>query len=141
MVDELRVERLLRRLTDTTAYLKAERHAGAGEGPRRRWLDGIKYNVIAAVELAVDVGQHLCAAEGWGPPADNSDVFAILADRGVLTTELGTAMARANGFRNVLVHEYVAVDDDLVVANLAHLEDLDRFVAAVAEWLLRSGST
>jgi uncharacterized protein YutE (UPF0331/DUF86 family) len=83
----------------------------------------------------VDVGQHLCAVQGWGPPSTNADTFRILAEHGVLEPGLALDMAKASGFRNVLVHEYVDIREDLVVANLALTSDIRRFVAAVAEWL------
>ncbi|MGH3902502.1 MAG: HepT-like ribonuclease domain-containing protein [Pseudonocardiaceae bacterium] len=37
------------------------------------------------------------------------------------------------GFRNVLVHDYVDVDDGIVLERLA---DLDDFVAVVAAWVV-----
>lgn len=41
-------------------------------------------------------------------------------------------MRQAVGFRNVLVHEYVTVDDAVVLARLTDLEDLDAFVTAMS---------
>ena len=38
------------------------------------------------------------------------------------------------GFRNVLVHEYVDVDDGVVLARLRDPSDLAAFVAAVTAW-------
>jgi uncharacterized protein YutE (UPF0331/DUF86 family) len=43
-------------------------------------------------------------------------------------------MARAVGFRNVLVHEYVGVNDGIVLARLNDLSDLQDFVTSVAGW-------
>ncbi len=83
----------------------------------------------------MDVAQHLCSSEGWGPPADNADALRQLARHEVLATELSEQLARAVGFRNVLVHEYVTVDDGIVVRRLADLSDLDRFVSAVIDWM------
>ena len=48
-------------------------------------------------------------------------------------------MAGAVGFRNVLVHQYVEVDDERVVDNLDRLDDLRRFVGDVARWLSTHG--
>lgn len=45
------------------------------------------------------------------------------------------SMARASGFRNVLVHECVEVRDDLVVASLQRTADILAFIAAIAAWL------
>lgn len=49
--------------------------------------------------------------------------------------EVGRRLARAGGFRNLLVQEYVDVDDRIVVENLGRLADLEDFVAGVAAWL------
>jgi len=46
-------------------------------------------------------------------------------------------VARAVGFRNVLVHQYVDVDDNAVVAALEQLDDFDRYVESVAGWVTR----
>lgn len=137
MVDEFRVRRLLRQATDTVEFLDEEADADAEVRAQRRWLDSIKYNFIAAIECCVDVGQHICAVNGWGPPASNADTFTILASHGVLEGETAGDMARASGFRNVLVHEYIEVRDDLVVGNLDRTGDIRRFVAQIAVWLAR----
>lgn len=135
MVDELRVRRLLRQIIDVVDFLEAEAGAEPAIRGHRRWLDSIKYNFIAAIECCVDLGQHLCAVQGWGPPATNAEVFRLLAAHGVLDPETGERMARASGFRNVLVHEYVAVRDDLVVDNLGRTSDIRDFVRCIADWL------
>ncbi len=135
MVDELRVRRLLRQVTDTVAFLDDEAGVDADVRSQRRWLDSIKYNFIAAIECCIDVGQHLCAVQGWGPPASNADTFVILASHGVLDDEIADRMARASRFRNVLVHEYIEIRDDMVIANLSRTGDLRRFVAEIATWM------
>jgi len=107
-------------------------------GPERRsdplWLPGIKYLMLSAIESCIDVAQHLCATQGWGPPADNGDAMRLLGVHGVLNTELAVQMRRAVGFRNVLVHEYVEVDDDVVRARAADHRDLTDFARSVADW-------
>lgn len=135
MVDEMRVHRLLRQATDVVDFLDAEASADDAIRAQRRWLDSVKYNFVVAIECCVDVGQHLCAVQGWGPPSTNADTFRILSEHAVLPADLATRMAQASGFRNVLVHEYVDVRDDLVVANLARTADIRAFVVAIADWL------
>lgn len=80
----------------------------------------------------MDVAQHICAAEGWGPPADNGDAVRLLGDHRVCTLELARSVRQAVGFRNVLVHEYVRVNDDIVIDRLKALGDLEDFVSRVA---------
>ena len=47
------------------------------------------------------------------------------------------SLARAVGFRNVLVHQYTTVDDSIVLGALDRLEEFDEFVAQVSAWLLQ----
>ena len=134
MVDEDRVLRLLRSIADDTAVLRQE--AGASEERRLdpMWLRGVKYTFVTAIEACVDVAQHICATEGWGPP-DNGDAVRLLGGHGVLTTELAISIRKAVGFRNVLVHDYIEVDDSIVVDRLKSLGDLEEFVRQVAAYV------
>lgn len=137
MVDEVRVERLLRAITDDLAFLRVEAGADAARRDDPAWLRAVKYAFVTTIEACVDVAQHLCASEGWGPPATNADALVVLGRHGVVDGALARRLAQAVGFRNVLVHEYVTVDDVIVERRLDDLSDLDGFVAAVAGWLSR----
>jgi uncharacterized protein YutE (UPF0331/DUF86 family) len=138
VVDEDRVLRLLRSIADDTAVLRQE--AGAGQERRQDpiWLRGVKYTFVTAIEACVDVAQHICATEGWGPPTDNGDAARLLGEHGALTPELAAAMRKAVGFRNVLVHDYIEVDDSIVVDRLKGLSDLEELVSQVAAYVTRT---
>lgn len=135
MVDETRVLRLLRSVTDDLAVLRDAADADEGRQRDPMFLRGVKYTFITAIEACVDVAQHICAAQGWGPPASNGDAVAILGRQGVLDPGLATRMRQAAGFRNVLVHEYVTVDDAVVWQRLRDPSELGQFARAVASWL------
>lgn len=135
VVDELRVQRLLRAITDDLSVLRIEATADAQRRLDPLWLRGIKYTFVTAIEACLDIAQHLCASEGWGPPRDNGDAMTVLGKHEVLETELAASMRRSVGFRNVLVHEYVAVDDAVVIARLGDLSDLNRYVGAIGDFL------
>lgn len=134
VVDKTRVLRLLRAIADDLAVLES---ASTDEPQRRQdplWLRGVKYTFVTSIEACVDIAQHICASEGWGPPDDNGDAMALLGRHGVLEVELATRLRRAVGFRNVLVHDYVRVDDTVVLERLADFSDLRAFVVAVTRW-------
>ncbi len=138
MVDERRLRRLLQRIEEDLVYLLRRR-----EDDRRALVDDVdrlaalKYFLLTAIEGCLAVAQHTCSSEGWGPPSDNADAMRLLGKHGVLEQGLSSAMASAVRFRNVLVHEYVHVDDVRVVAYLDELGDLQRFVASVVTWIER----
>jgi uncharacterized protein YutE (UPF0331/DUF86 family) len=135
VVDEVRVLALLRSVTNDLDLLSREASADDERRADPIWLPGIKYTFVTAIEACVDVAQHVCATEGWGPPKDNGDAVELLGRHGVLGTDLAGRVRRAVGFRNVLVHEYVRVDDGIVVDRLRDPSDLRAFVQAVVEWL------
>lgn len=137
MVDVERVTALLRRLDVEVRYLRAR-----ADDDRARLradeerLSGLKYRFITALETLINIAQHLCAAEGWGPPDSNAASVRLLGRHCVIEEDLAGRLAAAVGFRNVLVHQYAEVDDDQVVANLDDIGDLERFIAAAAAWLV-----
>lgn len=135
MVDPHRVRVLLRSISDGVERLRRE--AGADEARRADdlWLAGIKYLFVTTIEAATDAAQHIDAAQRWRHPRDNGDAMTVLGEHGVLTVDLARRMRLAIGLRNVLVHEYLQVDDSIVVARLDDLSDLDSFVESVTAWL------
>lgn len=135
MVDEVRVLRLLRAVTDDLHLLLRESKADAARRADPLWLRGVKYTFVTSIGACIDVAQHICSAQGWGPPADNGDAMNVLGRHGALTAELSDAMRKAVGFRNVLVHEYVEVSDEIVESRLSDLRDLERFVEQVTVFL------
>ena len=94
-----------------------------------RWLQ-------IAVESCIDVSFAVIAAKEWTPPETARAAFATLAGHGLVPAALATRLSSAAGLRNVLVHEYVAVD----VVRLARivredLGDLREFARLAATWI------
>ncbi len=123
-------------MSDDLDYLnrRAEEDRAAQLAEPER-MAALKYVFVTAIEGCLDVAQHLCASEGWGPPASNADALVLLGGHGVLPPDLGEAMASAVRFRNVLVHGYVDVDDRRVLAFLGRVRDLEDFVSHVSGWM------
>jgi uncharacterized protein YutE (UPF0331/DUF86 family) len=134
VVDEGRVARLLRALDERADRL--DRAAALATDDRYElWLDGVKYLFVTAIEACIDVAQHICSSEGYGAPDTNAAAVRELARRGVIDEALGDSLGRAVGFRNVLVHQYVAVDDDIVLSSLDDIHQLHDFVRQVSHWM------
>ncbi len=94
-----------------------------------RWLQ-------TAIEACIDIASHVIASEGWVPPASGREAFLVLANHGRLKLDLAQRLGTAAGLRNLLVHDYVAID----LAQLAHvverdLQDLREFAVQVAGWM------
>lgn len=89
-----------------------------------------------AIELCVDIANHIIADRGLRVPATYSEAFDVLGEAGLLDAARRDVMIRMSKFRNVIVHDYARVDSTIVVQILReHLEDFTRFKAAVLKWI------
>ena len=99
--------------------------------------DILARNLTLALQAALDIAHHLCAARGV-MPATAGDAFVQLAVHKMIDRALADRLVRANGFRNVLVHEYVEIDWKIVMRVIrTDLKDLTLFGQAVVALLER----
>jgi len=136
MVDQIRTFRLLTRVSDNVALLESQTNAGPSERMALTWLPGVKYLLQTAIEACIDVAQHICASSSWGIPSDNGEAMTFLHRHGVIDAGVEISMRKAIGLRNVLVHEYIGVDDAIVLNRVEDLSDLHQYVRQVTVWLL-----
>jgi uncharacterized protein YutE (UPF0331/DUF86 family) len=89
-----------------------------------------------AIEVCVDIANHVIADRGLRVPMTYAEAFEVLGEAGLLGAEQRDAMIRMTKFRNVIVHDYARVDPAIVVRILRErLEDLSRFKTAVLGWI------
>lgn len=139
MVDVERLRRVLQRVTDDLDALDAyARRPPADVAGDPAFLGHVKYLFVTAIEGCIDAAHHVAASEGWAPAETNAGAMDVLGRHDVFDRELAGTMAAAVRFRNLLVHRYAAVDDELTVGHLAQVEALRRFVAAVVALADRS---
>lgn len=100
------------------------------------WLDGVKYLLVTVVEACVDVPHHIGSSESYVAPDSNAEALRSLGVHGVVESALAESLARAVGFRHMLVHQYTTVDDAIVRGALERLDEFDAFVAQVSSWLV-----
>jgi uncharacterized protein YutE (UPF0331/DUF86 family) len=140
MVDHGRVRRLLDRLR-----LETERLRRLADRPTEELLNdevalgSAQFRFLLAIEVCVDIGRHIIAAEGLSAADTYADVFTSLADAGVISaSQVGSLRAMAR-FRTRLVHLYDETDDAEIVKAPQHdLADLDVFRQQIAEFVLRN---
>lgn len=129
MVDAESVATRLDRLTPLLEELEQIRAAGhdtyAAEFRSRLAAD---HAIQLAIQICIDVGAHLIAELGLEAPSDYRGVFENLRSAG-LDPQLADRLADAAGMRNILVYDYLEVDDDAVWDALGRLDDLRRFAA------------
>ncbi|ETX00883.1 MAG: hypothetical protein ETSY1_09545 [Candidatus Entotheonella factor] len=89
-----------------------------------------------AIEAMTDICGILVAGSRLGLPAEALDMFEKLREAAVITPETVTTLRRMRGFRNILVHEYTQVDDQIVYHIASErLGDFEVFIREVLEHL------
>ncbi len=96
--------------------------------------DSIILNIQRACEAAIDLAMHIVRRHKLGIPQDSRDAFDLLSAAGLYPAEPAARLRRMVGFRNVAVHDYQALNLDIVAEIInSHLDDL----AAFARWAIQ----
>ena len=99
----------------------------------------VERTLHTAIEACLDIGHHIIAQEGLRSPEDNKDVFIVLGEEEIISRELTSRLVDMARFRNLLVHEYIRLDNIVVYGILKkRLSDLDEFSRATAIHLSQS---
>jgi len=79
------------------------------------------------IEAVVDISYILYSGENLGVPKDDDSVVKALYEKKIISKEIMDLISELKGFRNILVHKYGAVDDELVFENLTeNLSDFEK---------------
>lgn len=78
--------------------------------------DAIAMNLQRAIELCIDMANHLVRKKKLGLPQDSRESFALLNQADLIDDTLASRLKAMVGFRNILVHEYRQLDLDIMIA-------------------------
>lgn len=97
--------------------------------------DIVSLNLSRAVQLTVDIGVHIISSLSSAVPDTMGQTIDVLADKYVISNELAVKLKKSVGFRNIAVHNYDAINWDIVhsIVDL-HLKDFSEFAKAVVAW-------
>lgn len=72
--------------------------------------DTILLTLQRAGEAAIDVAMHIVAKPRLGVPRNSREAFELLAQARFITADLAQRLKSMVGFRNLVVHDYQALD-------------------------------
>lgn len=80
-----------------------------------------------AIECVIDIANHIIADMRYRKPDSNREIFEILFENKIINSNLKINLCNMAGFRNILVHDYVKLDReivyDIIKNNLKDIED------------------
>lgn len=78
------------------------------------YQDALILNIQRACQQSIDLAMYLVSKLGLGIPKKSSEAFDKLVEGDVISKEIGIIMKKMVGFRNVIIHEYQAVDVNII---------------------------
>lgn len=136
MVDREKVEQRLMKLEQAVRKLKEITESTWEEDRNNEaFRDRAERNLQIAAQACIDITNHIIADKGYRTPQGYADGFAVLQEEGIISLDLAEKMKLVAGFRNILVHDYLEIDDKIVYASLQKLQDFKEFAESVYKLL------
>ena len=82
--------------------------------------DVVEYNLFQMVNHLIDIFQHTVVDEGYGFPETAYEAAEILFKKGILSPEDVMLFKQMVGFWNVVGHDYINIDKEVVYQILTH---------------------
>lgn len=67
-------------------------------------------NLFVAIQACLALATHWLADKGWDVPQRYGEIFLALADHGVIPRPLALRLIAAAGLRNLVAHQYGALE-------------------------------
>jgi len=92
-----------------------------------------------AIQTVFDITRHIISYKGLKVPETYRETFSILAESGVLPDEKVSIFQNMASFRNMLVHHYEKVDNEVVFGIFRNrLGDFDLFREYILDYLKKN---
>lgn len=91
-----------------------------------------------AIECVLDIGNHLISRLEYEKPETYQEILLILGKNSIIPKEFAEKIAKMAGFRNILIHNYLEINERLVFEYLQNnLSDFEAFNKYIVKYLKR----
>ncbi len=95
-------------------------------------LDPIVLNIQRACEASIDMAMYIVSNRKLGIPQTKKEAFIKLEENKLISEEISKNMQKMIGFRNIAIHEYKQIDEEILADIIEnHLTDLIDFAKAI----------
>lgn len=92
--------------------------------------DVVEYNLFQIVNHIIDIVEHIVVDEDYGLPESAYDAVQILITKKAIDTKTGKLLRKMIGLRNIIAHEYINLEKDIIYNILSkHLRQIKNTVA------------
>lgn len=137
MIDPQAVQALLQSLSEYTEDLRTYQRLNHDDViADRNYQSMIRYALQTAIQCVIDIANHLLIGGDLEQPSDSKAAILGLGRYGILPQDFAQGLAGMSGLRNVIVHRYMTVDDELIYQFLQRcVTDFETFSQHIVDYL------
>ena len=88
------------------------------------------------IECVLDVCRLFVSGLKLGLPSEENGIFEKLLRKKIISSKMAETLEEMKGFRNILIHEYAKIDDEIVFETAAnHTGDFVHFQKEILKFL------
>ena len=137
MIDPQATQALLQTLSEYTEDLRAYQQLSRDEVVAdRNYQSMIRYALQTAIQCVIDIANHLLIGGDLEQSSDSRSAILGLGRHRILPQNFAQELAGMSGLRNVIVHRYMTVDDELIYQFLQRcVTDFETFSQYIVDYL------
>lgn len=89
-----------------------------------------------SIEACIDIAELVISDQRLLTPSTAKEALEILGKEGIMESEFAEGFSKTAGFRNILIHDYVEIDYEILLQNLkGNLSDFHMFIKSILAFL------
>ena len=124
-------ERILGKVDDLNSYLDELKQVAPNNYEEYQKIEkkrSCERLLQLCIECAIDVCKLFVSGLKLGLPSEENDLFTKMQKKKIISKKMGSLLKEMRAFRNILIHEYASVDDELIYEKAqTRLEDFKTF--------------
>lgn len=132
------INRKFKELEQNLIYLKQVSYGISKENIKEDIIKywGIERGIQICIEIVLDIANIIISYSDCHRPSSYRETILSLSELGVIPNSFAKELAKMVGFRNILVHDYVKEDEDIIVDILSNrLEDFIKYMNYINNWI------
>lgn len=88
------------------------------------------------IQTCIDIANYIISRQNLHIPDNEENIFLVLSREGIIGDDLAERMKGMVNFRNILIHEYLEIDNEIVHTQLTeNLRDFDEFAGSIVDFI------
>lgn len=132
-IDEIVIRRKIDSILKEVKYLRNYSNIASDDfKTSERDRKSVTKTIENIAQAIIDIGSHIAAQKQWGIANTYREIIDVLAENGVISKAVGERLQELISMRNLLIHQYLDIDYDLIWSILPQLvKDSEEFVDSI----------